>query len=91
MTDQDEQQPTILYTLEVTRDSSDLGMDKGTTCHVVDADLRRGLVLWVPELDMTVSGVRADHPDLRLVPEQLKLPLEQHEDCDCSRCLPPTF
>lgn len=72
----DEEKPTILYTLEVTRDSPDLGMDEGTTCHVVHADPGRGLVLWVPELDMTVSGVDPYHPDLRLVPEQLPLPLK---------------
>ncbi len=49
----------------VTRDSDDLGLDKGTRCNVLRVKGSK-MDLRVPSLDMTIAGVRVDHPDLRL-------------------------
>lgn len=49
------------------RDSADLGLDKGTICHVLRTKgAHAQMDLEVPSLDMTISGVPFGHPDLAL-------------------------
>lgn len=48
----------------VTRDSVDLGLDKGMRCRVVRVNNGKA-DLFVPALDTTIAGVRLDHPDLK--------------------------
>lgn len=55
--------PLVIATLVTVRDSSDLGIDRGTICHVVWRD-ERVMDLWVPSLDTTIARVSVTHPDL---------------------------
>ncbi len=52
----------------VTRDSEDLGLDRGVRLYVVPGTTTKdGRVDFdVPALDMRIAGVRVPHPDLRL-------------------------
>ena len=50
-------------TLTVARDSSDLGLDRGMTAHVVWTDGRL-MDLDVPSIDARMASVPVDHADL---------------------------